>query len=59
MTMELADNRVPLDLLTGLLGAGKGTLLKHLFRGPVAGRIALSVRPSWGEPDPLGIRAGL
>ena len=39
--MERKDDRVPVTLLTGFLGAGKTPLLNHLIRDPQAGRIAV------------------
>ena len=39
--MECEDNRMPITPLTGFLGAGKTTFLKHLFHDPQAGRIAV------------------
>jgi G3E family GTPase len=41
MTTETEDQRVPVTLLTGFLGAGKTTVLNHLIRDPDAGRIAV------------------
>lgn len=37
----MRDERVPVTLLTGFLGAGKTMLLNHLIRDPEAGRIAV------------------
>lgn len=48
MTTEIQDNRVPVTLLTGFLGAGKTSLLNHLIRDPEAGRIAV-VMNEFGE----------
>ncbi|MES0862800.1 GTP-binding protein [Ruegeria sp. SCPT10] len=39
--MATPDNRIPVTLLTGFLGAGKTTVLNHLIRDPEAGRIAV------------------
>ncbi|EBA07969.1 CobW family GTP-binding protein [Sagittula stellata] len=35
------DDRIPITVLTGFLGAGKTTVLNHLIRDPDAGRIAV------------------
>ena len=43
MTEPSPDDRLPVTLLTGFLGAGKTTILNHLLRDPSAGRIAVIV----------------
>ena len=42
------DQRIPITLLSGFLGAGKTTLINHLLSDPDAGRIAVIVN-EFGE----------
>ncbi len=41
--MDVEDDRIPVTLLTGFLGAGKTTVLNHLIQDPDAGRIAVII----------------
>jgi G3E family GTPase len=43
-----ADQRIPITLLSGFLGAGKTTLINHLLTDPNAGKIAVIVN-EFGE----------
>lgn len=43
-----ADERIPITLLTGFLGAGKTTLVNHLLTSPGAGQLAVIVN-EFGE----------
>ena len=43
-----ADQRIPITLLSGFLGAGKTTLINHLLSDPAAGKIAVIVN-EFGE----------
>ena len=41
--METGDDRLPVNSLTGFLGAGKNALLNNLILDPKAGRIAVTM----------------
>ena len=42
------DQRIPITLLSGFLGAGKTTIINHLLSDPNAGKIAVIVN-EFGE----------
>lgn len=48
MTDAVSDERLPITLLTGFLGAGKTTMLNRLLSDPESGRIAVIVN-EFGE----------